>query len=706
MAESIEPQAQGKIMRFHYRHGDRPIDGYTILRGIGRGGFGEVYYARSDAGRDVALKAILYNEEIELRGVSQCINLKSPHLVSVFDIRKDTTGVPFVIMEYVIGPSLREVLEANPTGLGPLRTAFLVQELGKGLNCLHSQGIVHRDLKPENVFFEDGYVKIGDYGLSKLISTSRQSAQTMSVGTVQYMAPEIGSGNYDRGVDIYALGIMAHELLTGRVPFEGETIGEILLKHLTAEPDLSGIEEPFRAVISRALQKSPAMRQPTVDLLVLQLLADPKLAAAVAEFRPESLSSLPARFRPSRHGGPDLRADLDAPADPQAATIALAALPEAVAPQAVAPQAVAPEARPRAAQPAVPLPAATPPRAALPRAAAPPRAATAPAYRPRGRRLHRSMDELIGRAARRLGKAIRWAFTFEEPQDRLEARPPGRPARLFWVFVGSGLVSGGFACLAALALIPQRGEDSLALLCGAVTCFAYGLFSFHRGLRVRAMGLWRRTLRPFLGTSCGVGAGISLLCFIFFGGSAYGAEDAFVAMFVFFLFVAGFVILYALPAMGKRMSAELAKARSSSPPAALPLPTELRFALLAACGASIAGAVASLTYGFFGARRPWDQFDFLAGGAALAAAGSWFAWIAFRGRRRRVWRTVVRPFLVHASVTALVVIAIAIATDLPMGGDEAITFLFMASIAGGIAIALGILRWYEGPEADPGPPQS
>ena len=99
---------------------------------------------------------------------------------------------------------------------------------------LHDHGIVHRDLKPGNVFSDEGIVKVGDYGLSKFISCSRRSGQTESVGTVHYMAPEIANGRYGKEIDIYALGVILYEMLTGRVPFDGESVGEVLMKHLTA----------------------------------------------------------------------------------------------------------------------------------------------------------------------------------------------------------------------------------------------------------------------------------------------------------------------------------------------------------------------------------------------------------------------------------------------------------------------------------------
>ncbi len=275
-------------MSFIYRHGDRPLEGYTILRGIGRGGFGEVYFALSDGGREVALKVIQQNVDVELRGVRHCMNLKSPHLISIFDVKRNGNGVPFVIMEYVAGTSLRDILREHSGGLSGDRATYLVREIGRGLDYLHERGIVHRDLKPENIFWEDGYVKIGDYGLSKYISVSRQSGQTISVGTVHYMAPEIGSGNYHRGIDIYALGVIFYELLTGQVPYNGDSMAEILMKHLTSKPDLDKVDEVFRPVIAKALAKKPEERYGRVDEMIVDLLVDPEIARRVESVDPAS----------------------------------------------------------------------------------------------------------------------------------------------------------------------------------------------------------------------------------------------------------------------------------------------------------------------------------------------------------------------------------------------------------------------------------
>ena len=241
---------------FAYKHGDRPLDGFTIERAAGRGGFGEVYYAISDSGREVALKAVMGYEQIELRGISQCMNLKSPHLVSIFDVKYNDQGRPFVIMEFVSGPSLRQLIDESPSGMGTQKAAFFLREMAKGLTFLHDCGIVHRDLKPGNIFYENGYVKIGDYGLSKSISPTQHSQQTMTVGTVHYMAPEVGAGKYDRSIDIYALGAVLYEMITGMPPFLGASPSEILLKHLSAEPDCTNVPEPFATVVRKAMAKS------------------------------------------------------------------------------------------------------------------------------------------------------------------------------------------------------------------------------------------------------------------------------------------------------------------------------------------------------------------------------------------------------------------------------------------------------------------
>ncbi len=209
-------------MKFTYPNGSTPLDGYTIKRGIGTGGFGEVYFAVTPAGKEVALKRVQRNLDIELRGVAHCLNLKHPNLLQLFDVRRNDDGEAWVVMEYIAGSNLRELLDQHPAGLDREQVDHWFGQLAAAVAHLHANGIVHRDLKPANVFEDNGIVKLGDYGLSKFISCSRRGGHTESVGTFHYMAPEIGRGEYGKEIDIYALGVILFELLTGRVPFEGK----------------------------------------------------------------------------------------------------------------------------------------------------------------------------------------------------------------------------------------------------------------------------------------------------------------------------------------------------------------------------------------------------------------------------------------------------------------------------------------------------
>jgi hypothetical protein len=163
-------------------------------------------------------------------------------------------------MEYVAGPSLASVLKQYPGGLPLPEVRHWMKGLVEGVAYLHDHGIVHRDLKPANLFMEEGTVKIGDYGLAKLITPSQGTEHSESIGTCHYMAPEIGSGKYHKPIDVYAIGVILYEMLTGKVPFDGETVNEVLMKHLTARPDVSMLAEPYRSIVSKALAKDPNHR--------------------------------------------------------------------------------------------------------------------------------------------------------------------------------------------------------------------------------------------------------------------------------------------------------------------------------------------------------------------------------------------------------------------------------------------------------------
>ncbi|MEI6525261.1 MAG: serine/threonine-protein kinase [Planctomycetota bacterium] len=269
---TIKPvmERQGAAMKYQYGNGDSPLEGYVIRRGVGIGGFGEVYFAESDSGKEVALKRIQKNLDVEMRGVRHCLNLRHSNLVAIYDIRYDDDQQGWIVMEFIEGESLRDHLDrSTDPAAGPIhsfeqgkaeRVLPVFAQIAAGMTYLHDQGIVHRDLKPANIFLEKGLAKIGDYGLSKYISASRRAGQTESVGTFHYMAPEIGKGEYGKEIDVYSMGIILYEMLTGTVPFDGESTQEILLKHLTADPDLSMLPPGLDHVIGKCLAKNPASR--------------------------------------------------------------------------------------------------------------------------------------------------------------------------------------------------------------------------------------------------------------------------------------------------------------------------------------------------------------------------------------------------------------------------------------------------------------
>ena len=247
---------------------------YEILTPLGSGGMGEVYRARdSRLGRDVAVKVLphsfakdrerLQRFEHEARAAGA---LSHPNVVAVFDVGA-TDGIPYLVSELLEGESLGNLIRRGP--LQPRRAVLLMIQAASGLAAAHAKGIVHRDLKPENLFvLPDGRLKILDFGLAKLLHddapprdetgpqlhTLTQTGQIM--GTASYMAPEqVRDQPVDHRADLFALGAILHELITGAKAFPGETPADRMTAILTKEPaEWDGsvdLEAPGLALIAR-----------------------------------------------------------------------------------------------------------------------------------------------------------------------------------------------------------------------------------------------------------------------------------------------------------------------------------------------------------------------------------------------------------------------------------------------------------------------
>ena len=250
------PTPQGH--RYTYGSGARPLDGYTIKRAIGRGGFGEVYYATSDAGKEVALKLILRNLEVELRGVVQCMNLKCPNLLAIYDLKSNDAGESFVIMEYVAGPSLANVLAKHPRRPAAWpRSAPGSRGSSRGSPTCTTTASSTATSSPPTSSWKRGSSRSATTACPSSSPPARSPSTPRASARATTWPPRSPSGKYDKPIDIYALGIILYEMLTGRVPFEGETVGEVLMKHLTSRPDVSGLPAPYQSIVARALAKDP-----------------------------------------------------------------------------------------------------------------------------------------------------------------------------------------------------------------------------------------------------------------------------------------------------------------------------------------------------------------------------------------------------------------------------------------------------------------
>src|SRR3954451_19375818 len=257
---------------------DTVFDGrYKIIRKLGAGGMADVYLAEDqELARRVAIKILNDRHAADdqfverfRREAKNAAGLSHPNIVSIYD-RGDSEGTYYIAMEYLEGRSLKELIVSR--GSAPVRTAIeYARQILAAVGAAHKQGIVHRDIKPHNVLVgPEGRLKVTDFGIAR--SGASQMTEVGSIiGTAQYLSPEQARGSQvDQTSDLYSVGVVLYELLTGQVPFTGDTPLEIAMKHLSEVPKppselREDVPPDLDMVVVRALAKDPSERYQSAE---------------------------------------------------------------------------------------------------------------------------------------------------------------------------------------------------------------------------------------------------------------------------------------------------------------------------------------------------------------------------------------------------------------------------------------------------------
>ena len=261
---------------------------YRLTNELGRGGMASVFLARDlKHGRDVAVKVVhpmvasVLGAERFLREIRIMAQLRHPHIVPLFD-SGDADGALYYVMPYEPGPSLRQRVAQD--GQLPLDDVVLIlRDVCDALAYAHQSGVVHRDIKPDNVLLAGRRALVTDFGVARAASEAASEAgerSSVSLGTPAYMAPEqiVGDANVDHRADIYSTGVLAYELLAGRLPFAGETHQEMLSAHLNDVPApvsayRADVPAALEELVMRCLEKKKEARWQSADEMVQRLEA-------------------------------------------------------------------------------------------------------------------------------------------------------------------------------------------------------------------------------------------------------------------------------------------------------------------------------------------------------------------------------------------------------------------------------------------------
>ncbi|AWK52823.1 Stk1 family PASTA domain-containing Ser/Thr kinase [Clostridium beijerinckii] len=256
------------------------LNRYELLEKIGEGGMGIVYKARCTLlNRFVAVK-ILKSELNDCedfitrfkREANSIASLSHPNIVNVYDVGSENS-INFIVMEYINGKTLKQIIQKN-VRLSPFKALDIAFQIAKALECAHKNNIIHRDIKPDNILItEDNIVKLTDFGIAKVTDSITITNPNNIVGSVHYFSPEQAKGKFvDCRTDIYSLGIVMYQMVTGQVPYNAEIPISVAVMHIQ-EPVIppkeviEGIPENINTVILKALEKEPINRFQTAKEL-------------------------------------------------------------------------------------------------------------------------------------------------------------------------------------------------------------------------------------------------------------------------------------------------------------------------------------------------------------------------------------------------------------------------------------------------------
>lgn len=257
-------------------------DRYEILDKVGAGGMSDVYKAKDHIlSREVAVKVLKqeFAEDVtfvtKFRTEAQsAAGLEHPNIVNIYDVGSDN-GVYYIVMEYVEGITLKTYIEKKGQ-LNFKEAISIAIQVGRGIEAAHNKGIIHRDIKPQNIIIStEGKVKVTDFGIARAVTSNTINADVM--GSVHYSSPEQARNGYvDGKSDIYSLGIVMYEMVTGRVPFDGDTTVAVAIQHLQEEmvaPSAYAPELPIslEKIILKATMKSPDRRYENIEDLLMDL---------------------------------------------------------------------------------------------------------------------------------------------------------------------------------------------------------------------------------------------------------------------------------------------------------------------------------------------------------------------------------------------------------------------------------------------------